>query len=129
MSEGVNRVFLMGNLGSDPELKVTAGGLAILKLRLATSKSYKDKEGVKQNNTEWHSCTMFDKRAEALAPHLKKGDRIFVEGELRTTSYEKDGEKRYRTEIIVGDVKFAGGGSATKTPSDNAAPSDEEIPF
>lgn len=110
MSEGLNKVSLLGNLGADPELRVTQGGQAVLNLRLATTENYLDKSNVRQERTEWHRCTVWGKRAEGLAKILKKGDRIFVEGGLRTTSYEKNGEKRYSTDINVNNVLLCGGG-------------------
>lgn len=110
MADGLNRVMLLGNLGADPELRMTAGGQAILKLRLATTESYVDRNQARQERTEWHSVTLWGKRGEALSKFLTKGDRIFVEGSLRTSSYEKDGEKRYRTEINATNVILAGGG-------------------
>lgn len=108
MAEGLNRVMLLGNLGADPELKMTAGGQAVLKLRLATTETYLDRNNTRQERTEWHSVTLWGKRGEALAKFLSKGERIFVEGSLRTSSYEKDGEKRYRTEINATNVILAG---------------------
>ena len=91
MAEGLNRVMLLGNLGADPELRVTPGGQAILKLRLATTETYLDKSNTRQERTEWHSITMWGKRGEALAKFLKKGERLFVDGSLCTSSYEKNG--------------------------------------
>lgn len=108
MADGLNKVMLLGNLGADPELKMTQGGQAMLKLRMATSESYLDKTNTRQERTEWHSVTLWGKRAEGLAKILTKGDRIFVEGGLRTSSYEKDGEKRYRTEINATNVILNG---------------------
>jgi len=110
MAEGLNRVMLLGNLGADPELKMTQGGQAVLKLRLATTETYLDRNNTRQERTEWHSVTLWGKRGEALAKFLAKGERIFVEGSLRTSSYEKDGEKRYRTEINATNVILAGRG-------------------
>jgi single-strand DNA-binding protein len=110
MADGLNRVLLLGNLGADPELRVTQGGQAVLKLRLATTETYMDKNNTRQERTEWHQVTMWGKRAEALSRFLKKGERIFVEGSLRTSSYEKNGEKRYSTEIQASNVILAGGG-------------------
>lgn len=109
MADGLNRVMLLGNLGADPELKVTQGGQAVLKLRLATTESYLDRNNSRQERTEWHSVTLWGKRAEALAKFLTKGHRVFVEGGLRTSSYEKDGEKRYRTEVNATNVILCGG--------------------
>lgn len=110
MAEGLNKVMLLGNLGADPELRVTAGGQAVLKLRLATTESYLDRNNTRQERTEWHSVTLWGKRGEALAKFLTKGERIFVEGSLRTSSYEKDGEKRYRTEIVANNIILGGRG-------------------
>lgn len=110
MAEGLNRVMLLGNLGADPELRVTPGGQALLKLRLATTETYLDKNNVRQERTEWHRVTMWGKRGEALGKFLTKGDRIFVEGRLQTSSYEKNGEKRYSTDVIATNVILSGGG-------------------
>jgi single-strand DNA-binding protein len=109
MAEGLNRWMGLGNLAADPELRVTGSGQAVLKLRLATEESYTDRNNTRQTRTEWHSVALWGNRAEALAKLLKKGDRLFVEGSLRTSSYEKDGEKRYRTEISAANVILCGG--------------------
>src|SRR6476660_1680238 len=110
MAEGLNKVMLLGNLGADPELKMTQGGQSVLKLRLATTETYLDKNQTRQERTEWHSVTMWGKRGEALAKFLTKGERIFVEGSLRTSSYEKNGEKRYSTEINASNIILGGRG-------------------
>lgn len=110
MAEGLNRVMLLGNLGADPELRMTPSGQAVLKLRLATSESYLDRNRVRQERTEWHSIVVWGKRAEALNKILSKGSRIFIEGGLRTSSYDdKEGHKRYRTEIVANNIVLAGG--------------------
>jgi len=111
MAEGLNRVMLLGNLGQDPELRMTSGGQAVLKLRLATSETYLDRNKVRQERTEWHSVVVWGKRAEALSKFLTKGSRIFVEGGIRTSSYEdKEGQKRYRTEVVANNIILSGGG-------------------
>ncbi len=110
MAEGLNKVMLLGNLGADPELKMTQSGQAVLKLRLATTETYLDKNQTRQERTEWHSVTLWGKRGEALAKFLTKGERIFVEGSLRTSSYEKNGEKRYSTEINATNIILGGRG-------------------
>jgi len=111
MAEGLNRVLLMGNLGADPELRVTSGGQSVLKLRLATSETYLDKNRVRQERTEWHSVVVWGKRAEALSKFLTKGSRLFVEGGLRTSTYDdKEGNKKYRTEVVASNIILAGSG-------------------
>jgi single-strand DNA-binding protein len=110
MAEGLNRVMLLGNLGADPELRVTPGGQAVLKLRLATNESYLDKNNVRQERTEWHRVTVWGRRAEALGKILTKGDSIFIEGRLQTSSYEKNGEKRYSTEVVANNIVLPGRG-------------------
>lgn len=109
---GLNRAILIGNLGADPELKFTQGGQSVLKMRLATSEKWKDKDGQTQERTEWHSVVLWGKRAEALAKFLTKGKTICVEGRIQTRSYDdKDGVKRYATEINATEVVLLGGGS------------------
>jgi single-strand DNA-binding protein len=111
MAEGLNRVMLLGNLGADPELRMTSGGQAVLKLRLATSETYLDRNKVRQERTEWHSVVVWGKRGEALSKILSKGSRIFVEGGLRTSSYDdKEGKKRYKTEVVANNIILSGGG-------------------
>lgn len=128
MAEGLNKVMLLGNLGADPELRVTGGGQAVLKLRLATTETYLDRNNTRQERTEWHSVTLWGKRGEALAKFLTKGERIFVEGSLRTSSYEKDGEKRYRTEVVASNIILGGrgkGGEAGEGGYERRAPQRE----
>ena len=135
MAEGLNRVMLLGNLGADPELRMTSGGQAVLKLRLATSETYVDKNRQRQERTEWHNVVIWGKRAEALAKILTKGTRIFVEGGLRTSSYEdRDGNKRYRTEVVSSNILLqgsGGGGGGGRGGGGggyrDAAPADEDM--
>lgn len=111
MADGLNRVLLLGNLGADPELKMTGSGQAVLKMRLATTESYLDRNKVRQEKTEWHNVVLWGKRAEALGKFLTKGSRLFVEGGLRTSSYDdRDGNKRYKTEVVATNVILAGRG-------------------
>jgi len=110
MAEGLNRVMLLGNLGADPELRVTPSGQSILKLRLATTESYLDRNNTRQERTDWHSVTIWGKRGEALAKILAKGSSLFIEGRIQTSSYEKNGEKRYRTDIVANNVVLTGRG-------------------
>lgn len=114
MAEGLNRVMLLGNLGADPELRVTPGGQAVLKLRLATNETYMDRNNVRQERTEWHRVTIWGRRAEALGKILQKGDLLFIEGRLQTSSYEKNGEKRYSTEVVANNVVLPGAGRGAR---------------
>ena len=111
MAEGLNRVMLLGNLGADPELRFTQSGQAVLNMRLATTESYLDKNKVRQERTDWHNVVLWGKRGEALAKFLTKGTTIFVEGGLRTSSYDdKEGNKRYKTEIHATNIILSGRG-------------------
>lgn len=124
MAEGLNRVMLLGNLGADPELRATTSGQSVLKLRLATTERYKDKSGVWQDRTEWHAVTVWGKRAEGLARFLSKGSRLFIEGSIHTSSYEKEGKKYYRTEINASNVILCdskGGAKAERAESKPAS--------
>lgn len=110
MSEGINRVTLLGNLGADPELRYTQSGQAVLNIRLATTESYLDSNKERKERTEWHSVVLWGKRGEALSKFLSKGSQILVEGSLRTSSYDdKDGNKRYKTEVNATNVVLCGG--------------------
>jgi single-strand DNA-binding protein len=113
--------MLMGNLGADPELKMTPSGQAVLKMRLATTESYLDRNKVRQEKTEWHSVVLWGKRAEALSKFLAKGSRLFVEGGLRTSSYDdRDGNKRYKTEVVATNVILSGRGGGGGAPGSGA---------
>lgn len=104
MAEGFNRVMLLGNLGADPELRQTQGG-PVLTLRIATTESYLDKDKVRHKRTDWHNVVVWGKRGEALSKWLAKGRMVFVEGSLRTSSYDdRDGTKRYKTEVVAQNV-------------------------
>ncbi|WP_438029114.1 single-stranded DNA-binding protein [Sorangium sp. So ce233] len=110
MSEGLNKVMLLGNVGADPELRFTQGGQAVLNLRLATNESYLDRDKQRKERTDWHNVVIWGKRAEALGKILGKGSSIFVEGSLRTSSYDdRDGNKRYKTEVVANNVLLTGG--------------------
>ncbi len=130
MAEGLNRVMLLGNLGADPELRNTSGGQAVLKLRLATTESYLDRNRARQERTEWHSVVVWGRRAEALSRILSKGSRLFVEGGIRTSSYDdKDGNKRYRTEVVANNIILAGSApSSGPRPGAGAGRSDFDGP-
>lgn len=111
MSQGINKVMLLGHLGADAELRHTQSGSAVLNLRVATTERYQDRDDQWKERTEWHSCVVWGKRAEALAKILVKGSGVFVEGSLRTSSYDdRDGNKRYKTEINAQQVLLTGRG-------------------
>lgn len=111
MSQGMNKAILIGNIGQDPELKYTQAGQAVLRLRIATNESYVDKSGTKKDLTEWHTVVIWGKRAEGLNKILSKGRQLCIEGRIQTRSWEdKDGGKRYATEINAQNVVLVGGG-------------------
>ena len=133
-----NKVFLIGNLGADPELR-DAGDTQICNFRIATSESWKDKSGQRQERTEWHRVCVFGKSAESCGEYLRKGRTVHVEGQLRTRDWEdRDGNKRYTTEVVVnqfnGRVTFLGGRNAEEPQAPmKFAPkptlTDDDIPF
>lgn len=134
----VNKSIIIGNLGRDPELTHTQGGTAVCRLAVATSRKYKKGEELVEE-TEWHRVTVWGKQAEACDKYLSKGRSVYVEGRLRTSTYEKDGVKRYTTEIVAEQVQFLGGKGGERRrdepePYDEGpytAPGvdDDEIPF
>lgn len=106
----VNKVILLGRLGQDPELKYTPGGSAVCNFSLATTESWTDKSGQKQEKTEWHRIVVWGKLAELCNQYLAKGRQAFLEGRLQTRSWDdKDGNKKYTTEILASTVQFIGG--------------------
>lgn len=111
MARGVNKVILVGNLGNDPETKYTQGGMAVTKISLATTSVRKDKEGNTQERTEWHRVTFFGKLGEIAGEYLRKGSQVYVEGSIRYSEAEKDGVKRYYTDIIADEMHMLGGRS------------------
>jgi len=96
----LNRVQLIGNLGADPDMKTTPSGKTVCTLKIATSDSYKDQSGNWQDITDWHTVTLWERLAERAGQHLKKGSKVFIEGALKTRSYEKDGVTRYITDVL-----------------------------
>lgn len=109
----VNKVILLGRLGQDPELKYTPGGSPVCNFSVATTESWTDKSGQKQEKTEWHRIVVWGKLAELCNQYLAKGRQCFLEGRLQTRSWDdKDGNKRYTTEILANTVQFIGGPSA-----------------
>ena len=107
---GVNKAIIVGNLGRDPEYRVTEGGQPVCKLAVATTRTWKNKQTDEhQEETEWHRITVWGKQAEHCNNFLSKGRQVYVEGRLRTSSYEQDGVKKFSTEIVAETVQFLGG--------------------
>lgn len=106
-SRGINKVILVGNLGSDPEVRYMPNGNAVANVSLATSESWKDKtSGEQQEKTEWHRVVFFNRLAEIVEQYVKKGSKIYIEGKLQTRSWEQDGVKRYSTEIVANEMQM-----------------------
>lgn len=109
MSRGLNKAQLIGRLGQDPEVRQMPSGQAVANISVATSESWKDKEtGEKKERTEWHRVTMYGRLAEIAGEYLKKGAQVYIEGRLHTREWEKDGIKRFSTEIICEDMQMLG---------------------
>ncbi|MCU0609998.1 MAG: single-stranded DNA-binding protein [Chitinispirillaceae bacterium] len=142
---GINKAILIGNLGKDPEMRSTAGGQQVTTFSLATTERYSDKSGQRQEKTEWHSVVAWGKLAELANQYLKKGRSCYVEGKIQTRSWDdKDGNKKYKTEIVASQIQFLGGpgnsGNGDDAPSHgNASPAamqsdhgpvaEEDLPF
>jgi single-strand DNA-binding protein len=159
MAKGVNKVMLLGNVGKDPEIRTTAGGMTVASFSLATADRAKDAQGNWADKTEWHNLVCFQRTAEIVRDYVKKGSQIFVEGKIQTRSWDDktSGERKYKTEILVNELSLLGGrgegggsssgggyerssssssssysGSRTATPSNDYADqgiTDEDIPF
>jgi len=141
---GVNKVILVGRLGSDPEVRYTQDGSAVASFSIATSDEWKDKEtGDKKERTEWHRIVAWRKLGEICGEYLSKGRQVYIEGKLQTRSWEKDGITRYTTEIVASDVQFLGGRDSGTASAQNpygsreadasgpsgSGPQDDDIPF
>jgi single-strand DNA-binding protein len=153
MAKGVNKVFLLGNVGKDPEIRTTTGGMTVASFSLATADRAKDAQGNWGDKTEWHNLVAFQRTAEIVRDYVKKGSQIFVEGKIQTRSWDdkESGAKKYRTEILVNELSLLGGraggegsgnyeksGSSSSSSKSAAAPAndyadqgitDEDIPF
>ena len=110
---GINKVIIVGRLGQDPEMKAVGQGSTVTRLNVATSETWLDKGGQKQERTEWHRITVWGKLAELCGKYLAKGRQVYVEGKLQTRSWEDNGQKKYSTEIVASTVQFLGAGGAT----------------
>ena len=141
---GINKAILVGRLGSDPEVRYTPSGVAVANFNIATSEEWKDKDsGEKKERTEWHRIVAWSKLGEICGEYLSKGRQVYIEGRIQTRSWEdRDGNKRYTTEIVANDVQFLGGRDAGSGPragggasasnfegSPIQAPDDDDIPF
>ncbi len=139
----VNTVMLIGNLGRDPEVRFTANGRAVARFSIATSETWNDAEGNRQERTEWHNIVVWGKQGESCGQYLAKGRQVYIEGSIRNRSYDdKNGVKRYITEIVAQRVRFLGGGGGTRVAPEaesespgepstggQAPPLDDDIPF
>jgi single-strand DNA-binding protein len=115
MARGVNKVILIGNLGNDPEMKYTQGGMAICTLSLATTSVRKDKDGNQQEKTEWHRVKLFGKLGEIAGEYLKKGRSVYIEGSIRYDKFTgQDGVEKYFTDIVADEMQMLGGGEGQR---------------
>ena len=155
MAKGVNKVFLLGNVGKDPEIRATQGGMTIASFTLATADRQKDQSGNWVDKTEWHNLVAFQRTAEIVRDYVKKGTQLFIEGKIQTRSWDdkESGQKKYRTEILVNELSLLGkpgggggegGGGYSRSSSSSSASSsapasapdyadqgitDDDIPF
>jgi single-strand DNA-binding protein len=124
---GVNKVILIGRLGKDPEVRNLDGGVKVATFTLATTETFKDKNGVRQEQTEWHNVVLWRGLAEISEKYLNKGSQVYLEGKIKTRSYEKDGTKKYMTEILVDNMTMLGGKRDNDT-SPHTASTPDDIP-
>ncbi|TVQ96297.1 MAG: single-stranded DNA-binding protein [Deltaproteobacteria bacterium] len=141
MSRGLNKVLLIGNVGSDPEVRSTGSGVRIAKVSLATNRSWSGRDGQQQEKTEWHRLTFFGKLADVVEQWVNKGDRLYVEGRIEYSQTEDDqGNVRYFTDIVANEMVMlgstqGGGGKAAPAPAPAARPKppitepDDDLPF
>lgn len=145
MPKSVNKVILVGNVGQDPEVKYTPSGIPVAKFSVATNERFKDRSGEWQDRTEWHNVVAWQRLAEIIGEHVKKGSKLYIEGKLETSSWDdrQSGGKRYRTEIIARDIVLLGphvdvedndnakrnGSEHQQTRPSPSEITDEEIPF
>ncbi len=124
----VNKVILIGNLGKDPEVRHTPNGTAVANFPIATNEAWNNREGQREERTEWHRVVAFGRLAEICGQYLKKGKQVYIEGRLQTRSWDdRDGNKRYTTEIVAGTMTMLG--RAGEGPSDSYAPPIDEAGF
>ena len=129
MADGLNKVMLIGNLGTDPEMRYTANGSAVTTFRMAVSRSY-GSDGERREETEWFTIVTWNKLAELLGQHLQKGRKVFVEGRLASRSWDgPDGQKRYRTEVVANQVLFLDRPQGVTLPDVPGDIEPDDIPF
>jgi single-strand DNA-binding protein len=123
MAKGVNKVFLLGNVGKDPEIRTTPGGMTVATFSLATAERAKDAQGNWADKTEWHNLVAFQRTAEIVRDYVKKGTQVFVEGKIQTRSWDdkESGQKKYRTEILINELSLLGGGSGRSEGSSSSS--------
>jgi len=133
MAKSVNKVFLLGNVGKDPEIRSTGGGTLVANFTLATSDRFQDAQGNWQDRTEWHNLVAFKRLAEIVRDYVKKGSKLFIEGKIQTRNYEDKeyaGRKIYRTEIIVNDLSLLSarddGGAYNRSSTASAAVNEDQ---
>lgn len=125
---GVNKVILVGNLGADPEIRYTADGTAVATFRIATSRKWKNKDGEQVDQTEWHRIVAWRRLGEICAQYLSKGKQVYIEGRLQTRSWEdKDGNKRWTTEIIAQNLQMLGRAGDVKDVPEESRTTQEEL--
>ncbi len=123
---GINKAILIGNVGKDPEVRHLDSGVTVTSFPLATSETYKNKEGQKVTNTEWHNIVLWRGLAEVAEKYVKKGNPLYIEGKIRTRSWDdKDGNKRYTTDIVADSMQMLG---SKQSNEDNAASEPENAP-
>lgn len=139
MSKGINKVILVGHLGKDPEVRYSQNGKAVANITVATSEQWKDKQGEKQEKTEWHRVVFFGRLAEIVGEYLKKGSQVYIEGKLQTRKWQdKQGNDKYTTEIVANEMQMLNSkaqpaGNANQQAADTGDTSkndfDDDIPF
>ena len=132
----VNKVILIGNLGADPELRYTESGTPVASFTMATTEKWKDKSGTEQSQTEWHNIVAWRRSAEIASEYLSKGRSVYIEGKLQTKSWEKDGIKRYKSEVVADRLVLLGGKSENnnsntqpKPPAEPTSNYEDDLPF
>jgi single-strand DNA-binding protein len=125
----INKCIIIGRIGQDPELKHLPTGNAVCNLSVATSEVYKDKNGERQESTQWHRVQVYGKQAEHCEKYLKKGSQVFIEGKVQYRSYDKDGVKQYITEIVASTVTFLDKAEKKEEATVSQTMSHEDVPF